>query len=87
MNSNGELSQNILNVYKTQVKHLVSFDIIVIRVVPHVMATIDIQILTDVGHIFRTVNLLGEDYLKWTNDDAFLYDFIKENIDTIFWNK
>ena len=79
--------QRILNVYKTQVTHLVSFDIIVIRVVPHVMATIDIQILTDTGHIFRTVNLVGEDYLKWSNDDAFLFDFVKENIDSIFWNK
>ena len=78
---------NILNVYKTQVIYLVSFDIIVIRVIPHVMATIDIQILTDTGHIFRTVNIVKEDYLKWNNDDAYLYEYVKENIDTIFWGK
>ena len=79
--------KNVLNIYKTRVTHLVSFDIIVIRVVPHTMATIDIQILTDTGHIFRTVNIVGENYLKWSSDDEYLYEYVKENIDYIFWNK
>lgn len=87
MNKTSVNSKNTLNVYKTQVTHLVSFDIIIIRVVPHVKAMIDIQILTDSGHhIFRTVNVVGDDYLKWTNDDEYLYDFVKENIDSIFWD-
>ena len=77
-------TDNMLNVYKTAVTHLISFDIIVIRVVPFVLASIDIQILTDTGHIYRTVNLTGDDYIKWSTSDHYLYTFVKENLDKIF---
>ena len=79
-----ELKRNILDIYKTVVTHLVSFDIIVIRVVPFVVASIDIQILTDTGHIYRTVNLTGADYIKWSSDDNYLFTYVRENIDTVF---
>ena len=79
-----KLKRNILDIYKTVVTHLVSFDIIVIRVVPFVVASIDIQILTDTGHIYRTVNLTGADYIKWSSDDNYLFTYVRENIDTVF---
>jgi hypothetical protein len=77
-------ADNGLNVYKTVVTHLINFEIIVIRVVPFTVASIDIQILTDTGHIFRTVNLVGDDYRKWSVDDHYLYTFVRENLDNIF---
>jgi hypothetical protein len=75
---------NVLNIYKTVVTHLVSFDIIVIRVVPFVVASIDIQILTDTGYIYRTVNLTGDDYIKWSSDDNYLFMYVQENIEKVF---
>ena len=77
-------SRNILNVYKTVVTHLISFEIVIIRVVPYTMASIDIVILTDKGHIYRTVNLTGDDYLLWSSSDLYLFTYIQENLDTIY---
>jgi hypothetical protein len=82
--SQPEESPNVLNVYKTVVTHLISFEIIIIRVVPYTMASIDIQILTDKGHIYRTVNLVGPDYLKWSASDLYLFEYTRANIDTIY---
>jgi hypothetical protein len=79
-----ESTINILNVYKTVVTHLISFEIIIIRVIPYTMASIDIVILTDKGNIYRTVNLIGPHYLLWSSSDGYLFDFIKENLDTIY---
>jgi hypothetical protein len=75
---------NKLDIYNTVVTHLISFDIIVIRVVPFVVASIDIQILTDTGHAYRTVNLTGDDYIKWSSDDGYLYTYTRKNIEKIF---
>ena len=80
----GIIKNNSIDVYKSVITHLVSFEIVVIRVVPYIVASIDIQILTDSGHIYRTVNLTGDDYRKWSTDDGYLYDFVKENIDIVF---
>ena len=77
-------SPNFLNVYKTVVTHLISFEIIIIRVIPYTMASIDIVILTDKGNIYRTVNLSGPHYLLWSSSDGYLFDFVRENLDTIY---
>ena len=82
--SNSVENPNVLNVYKTVVTHLISFEILIIRVIPFTMASIDIQILTDKGHIYRTVNLIGPDYLKWSTSDLYLYVFVRENLDKIY---
>ena len=79
-----ESSPNMLNVYKTVVTHLISFEIVIIRVIPYTMASIDIVILTDKGNIYRTVNLVGHHYLLWSSSDGYLYDFVRENLDTIY---
>jgi hypothetical protein len=74
----------LLNIYKTNVVHLISFEILLIRIVPYTVASIDIKILTDTEHIYRSVTIGGDDYLKWANDDCYIYDYIKNNIEKFY---
>ena len=76
--------KNELGVDKTTKIHLLTFEIIRVRVSPHQSATIDIVIKTDKHELERTVLLTGSDYKKWSSDDDYLYDYVRENIDKIY---
>ena len=79
-------NKNELGVNKTTITHLSKFDIRRARVYPHKSATIDIVIYTNDKEVERTVSLAGEDYLKWSSDDDYLYDYVRANIDKIYDN-
>ena len=49
----------LLNIVKTNVVRLISFEILLIRIVPYTVASIDIKILTDTEHIILL-------WLYWT---------------------
>ncbi len=74
----------LLNIYKTTVTHLISFEVLSIRIIPYLLATIDIKILTNTEHLYRTVTLRGDDYSNWGGDDIYIYEYIKNNIESIY---
>ena len=76
--------KNELRVDKTTKIHLLTFEIVRVRVSPHQSATIDIVIKTDKHELERTASLSGQDYSKWSSDDDYLYDYVRENIDKIY---
>ena len=79
-------NKNELGVDKTTIIRLSTFDIVRVRVSPHKCATIDIVIHANNKEIEKTVLLAGEDYLKWSSDDDYLYDYVRSNIDKIYDN-
>lgn len=76
--------KNELRVDKTTRIHLLTFEILRVNVLPHQSATIDIVIKTDKHEFERTVSLSGQDYSKWSSDDDYLYDYVRENIGKIY---
>jgi hypothetical protein len=74
----------LLNIVKTNVVRLISFEILLIRIVPYTVASIDVKILTDTDHIYRSVTIAGDDYLKWASDDCYIYDYIRNNIEKYY---
>ena len=76
--------KNELGVDKTTKIHLLTFEIIRVRVSPYQSATIDIVIKTDKHELERTILLTGSDYTKWSSNDDYLYDYVRENIDKIY---
>ena len=82
-----EIKQNNhLGIDKVVKIHLSSFEILRVRVSPYKSATIDIVIYTNNKEIERSVVLAGEDYLKWSSDDQYLYTYCRENIEKVYDN-
>ena len=79
-------NKNELGIDRTTTIRLSKFDIIRARVFPHKSATIDITIYANDKEVERVVLLSGEDYLKWSSDDDYLYDYVRENIEKIYDN-
>ena len=63
---------------------LISFEIITLRVIPNLCATIDIIIHSSHGQLYdRSFTLSGKAYTDWTCDD-YSYKYVTDNIDDIY---
>lgn len=63
---------------------LLSFVIDQILIIPSTSASLTITITTTKSPIVRTVHLQGTAYTSWGEDDSYLYDYIRENIKSIY---
>jgi hypothetical protein len=81
------IDKGLLDVTKTESLRLTTFFIKTVTVSPHNQATIEIGIVTDSGRtIYRGVTLVGEAYKLWGDNDDFLYEYVRANIDEIYAN-
>ena len=56
-----------------------------VNITLNVKAMIYVLFFTDSNITFRrTVTLTGADYDAWTNDDNYIYEYVKTNVMTIF---
>ena len=80
---------NIVTALSLSVKEIYTLDSFIITSVelkPSVSANIYICITASNNKIFvRTVSLVGDDYTAWTSDD-YLYKYISDNIERIFYS-
>jgi hypothetical protein len=76
---------NEVNIKKTTTIEIKDFTIKSIRIDPHIMASVDIIINTSTGQIQKTVNLSGIDYANWGADDNYIYYYIRDNFDKIYY--
>ena len=59
-----------------------------VMVILNTKAIINVLFFTDNSITFRrTVELTGADYDAWTNDDNYIYAYIKTNVDAIFYSQ
>ena len=63
---------------------LYDFEIKQIMIVPSTSATLTITIRTSPLPVEKTIYLIGDAYLAWSSCDDYLYDYIRENIHTIY---
>jgi hypothetical protein len=78
------MSDNTLDLEITETFKLERFEITNIRIIPHQSADIDITIYGSNRKLYdRTFSLTGQEYLDYDDDD-YLYDYIKINIERIF---
>ena len=80
----GETTKNSINIIITKKITLIDFVIKEIRIVPSRSATVTIIIHTSYEPCERIVFLEGTDYTNWSSDDDYLYNFIQQNIKTIY---
>lgn len=75
-----------LNLDYTKKLNVVSFDISGVRIILFKSANVDVIFTCEDGtKLLRVVIIDGEDYLKWSNDDNFIVEFIKENAQRILY--
>ena len=75
---------NDINIDITTTITLYDFEIRNILIIPSTSATISITIRTSHLPADRVVFLQGQAYLNWSTDDHYLYDYIRENIKSIY---
>lgn len=77
-------TKSSINVDITTTTTLFDFVIDNILIIPSQSATINITIRTSHLPLKRVVILEREAYFAWSSDDNYIYDYIRENIHTIY---
>lgn len=77
-------AKNNINIDITTTITLYNFEIKHILIIPSTSATITITIHTSHLPVDRIVFLQGESYFAWSTCDDYLYDYIRENIKSIY---
>ena len=75
---------NDINIDITTTITLYDFEIKSILIVPSTSATITITIRTSHLPQDRTIFLQGQSYFDWSSCDSYIYDYIRENIKSIY---
>jgi hypothetical protein len=79
-----EMDPTSLTLEITENFRLIRFELDAIRIIPHRSASIDITIFGDNGKQYcRTFFLCGQAYLDYETDD-YLFEWVRNNIETIF---
>jgi hypothetical protein len=79
------VDKRALNITVSESFNLVSFNVKSITVSPYNAATVDLEIYADNGRIIsRSTTLSGTAYDEWGIDDDYIYQYVKDNINTIY---